>query len=380
MKQATALYLSCVLALPLLSAAARAQGPDGMIRRDTVIPATFDEHLSIVRNHIGDPFTVTVSDNFQPLPRGAKIEGHVADIHQPYENHPGWMDMHFDALVMPDGSRAPIDAVPVALNSHAIRRDRYGRLVADEKKVRSENIVIGGAIGGLLVGALIGKPFEGTFVGAIAGILGAEANRNDTTNNSDVIARPGSKVGVLLQSDLQSPYGVNYQPQDTRGRDWRDGNNPPPPPQQGYNGDADFYRRPYYQGPGDNHSYRGDNRRYDLNARDEVSYDGRSINFPVEQQPYMKGDVLMVPLQYMATVMGLTMDTRPDGRIYVENDDNILRLEQDSKAYRLNGKRGELPAIVENHSGIIYVPVDILAAISARPVYVNGTKLEPIPY
>jgi len=352
------------------------------IHRDAVIPAAFDNELSVTYNRPGDRFTATVFDNRYEVPPTTRFEGHIIDIRLPEGDHRGSMQLHFDSMILPDGNRIPIDAVPVPLDSRGIRRDRLGRMRADEKRLTSDQIFIGSTLGGLFVGSLIGKPFEGTFLGALAGIALSEAARNDPRNQTDLVARRGSPVGILFMSDVRAQFDDHrqYPP-----RDWRDGNMPAPP---GYNPDADFYRpHDYQQGPpppqpdrAPRPDWRNGNppNGYPLNQRDEVAYDRHVINFPVEQQPYRSGDVLMVPLQFMSVQLGLGYDARPEGRIYIENEDNMLRLDQDSKTFRLNGHRGELPAIVENHSGVLYAPIEILATLSARPVYVNGTKVEPI--
>jgi hypothetical protein len=398
-------YFSAFLSAPMLLNIVLANGNGIFVPRDTVVPVTFNDQLSISRNRVGDYFSATAGNDSRDLPSGTRLEGHVADIRPREGDRPAFMDLQFDDMILPDGTRQPLVAVPVPLNSRGVYRDQGGRLRADQRKIHEENIVIGGAVGGLLVGALIGKPFEGTFVGAIAGILGAEAARHDNSNNGDIVANRGTKVGVWFQQDAtpDASYSGNYGNGNQYGYSnngqsgyGRPSDNRPYPDQvgqhnPGYQRNSDgTYQRRYddrtsrrnrrygYYGPSDqNRPYYENDNRY---GQDVISVDGRAYAFPVDQQPYRSGSSLMVPLRFVAEQNGYSVDVRNDRRIYLENDVNMIRLEQDSRSYRLNGNRGTLPANVEYRNGQAYVPIEVLAMISARPVYVNGTRLERTTY
>lgn len=355
-----------LLTSQLLTASAFANDGGYTITRDTVIPVSFNDQLRISRNRAGDRFSANVIDS-RDFPRGTRLDGHVQNIIAKRDNRPAYMDLMFDAVVYPDGTRQNIAAVPVSLDSKGVYRDRDGRLRADTSKIRSENYVLGGFIGGLVVGSLIKKPFEGAFIGAIAGILAGEALKNQ----SDIVADRGTKVGALIQRDFTTRYGdqrydgrrdpYDYDNYGRQGASregdapWRGGRN---------NGDVRYDR---YGNP------IGEEGRW---QRDVISYEGRDLQFDREQPAYRVDDVLMVPVESAARQLGLTVE-RPESSnmIFVQDDTNFLKLEQDSTAYRLNGKRGTLRHNVENKKGVLYVPIEVLAAMKERPVYVNGAKV-----
>src|SRR5947209_13035508 len=126
MKRAT-FVVALSIALPLTALA------DIDLHRDTIVPAAIDNELSITRNQAGDLFTATVVDYNYDVPAGTHFEGHIVNVRPPERDHSrGSMRLHFDSMVLPDGSRVPIDAVPIPLDARGVRRDRAGRLSADE--------------------------------------------------------------------------------------------------------------------------------------------------------------------------------------------------------------------------------------------------------
>jgi hypothetical protein len=346
------LVTSACVASQMFAGSAFAQN-EIYLSRDTVIPIVFNDRLSVRDNHSGDPFSVTIAEEDHDFPQGTRIGGHVADIHGPRGNHPPYMDLRFDEVLYPDGSHRRIDAVPIPLNSKAVHRDRDGRYHADEKKIDNAKYVFGGLIGGLILGDIFGKPFEGAFAGTLAGVLVAASADSDPDNRSDVVARPGDHSGALLKDIYKISDGSNVPAIDPvmgprhHHRTW---DTKP---------DARPTRTPAAQ-----------------KSTDEVKYDEKVLIFPDDAQPYWSGDTLLVPLDFLADKMDLHVSRTDNGLIFVENDDNMLRLEQDSTAYRLNGKHGDLPVKVEVKDGKIFIPIDILATIAARDVYVNGTKLD----
>ena len=296
-----------------------------LVTRDTVVPAVFNDALSMRDNQVGDGFSVSVTDDNGIFPKHSKIEGHVVRMRWATRFRPASMDLKFDDVLYPDGHVREIDAVPVPLDSHGIHRGKDGRMYMNMDQVNPGAYWAAGTVGGLIVGGIFHRPLLGGFLGGFIGAIAAAGARQNPDNYR--VARKGDKIGVFFHADV--PVSVATVP------------NPATAHQDG-----------------------------------EVRLGDHVVEFPTDQHAFWNGDSLMVPLPVMADQMDLTVDQREDGPIYIENEENMLHLEQGSDQYRLNGARGTLHAAVENRDGVTYVPVEILAAISTRNVYVNGTKLQ----
>ncbi len=324
--------IALLAALPALAVAGSIEIP-----RNTVIEVVSDQDLSIKRAHEGDRFSVTVTGE-RDLPRGSKLQGEILRIEPKRGDKPAYMDLEFNALLLPDGSRQRIEALPISLDNKNIERGRDGRMVANSKKVKSEYYVGGGLIGGLIVGALVKKPFEGAFIGTLAGIILSESEKQK--NNQDLVLRKGSKLGALLLQDLS----VDNRDQFNRDDRYRD---------QDRNRDRDNGRGGF-----------------------DLRYDDRALAFEGGATPYMSGQTIMVPLNSTARQLRLQVD-RTDERIFIENDTHVMKLYVGEKAFRLDGaRRGDLTASVEERNGEIFVPLEAFAPLVERPLYANGTEVK----
>ncbi len=311
------------LLLAMVPAMALAGGID--IRRNTVIEVTADQDLNIKRAQEGDRFTATVRDN-RDLPSGSQLVGEVLRVEPKSRDQAGFMDLEFRAIVLPDGTRQTLSAVPINLDNKAISRSRDGRMVADTKRVKSETMVLGGMLGGLILGSLVKKPFEGAFVGILAGILVNEANRK---NADDYVLRKGTRLGALFTDDVS------------------------------LDGNRDRDR--------DRDEERG-------NGGMDIRLGGRSLTFG-NQAPYWEGKTPMVPLDDAARQMDLTVDRR-DNRLFIEDKDNELKLTIGETSYRLNGaQRGDLPTATVERNGVVFVPLFALAMLTRELITVNGSKV-----
>lgn len=195
--------LALSFAVPALAMAERID-----IRRDTVLEVVADHDLSVRNTREGDRFSATVRDD-RDLPRGTQLRGEIVRIQERRGNEPASMDLEFRDLVLPDGTRQSIHALPIALDNRNVRRDREGRMYADSKKVRNEYHVFGGMLGGLVIGALIKKPFEGAFIGTLAGILIGEAERQ-SARKTDYVLQKGTRFGAVVLEDVRFDYRGGY--------------------------------------------------------------------------------------------------------------------------------------------------------------------------
>lgn len=343
------LRFGLLLATLAFAAAANAELID--IPRNTVLEATADQDLSLKNNREGDRVSITVQ-NDRDLPRGTRLWGEIARMEPSHRDRPGYMDVTFGTMELPNGQRVQISAIPVALNAKGITRDRDGRLVADPKKVKPDQAVIGGVVGGLIVGAILKKPFEGAFLGGLAGILIAESQKQEARQSEHLILKKGARLGALLEEDVRTEVDTRY---DRNRRDDRYGN---------------VDERDRRDDTRDRDRYEDRNRRGESM---DIRCGDRAISFTRDRMPYREGREVYVPLS-IARQMDLETDRRGD-RIYVDGAESTLRLELGSRQYRLNGKRGELDSEIVEADGEIYVPLSLLAAISERPVTLNGNRV-----
>lgn len=397
------------------------------LQRDDVIPVVMQTELNFRSTREGDTFRADSTDS-RMLPWGSRLEGVVKRVERKRGDRPGYMDIEFTTIVLPDGRRSGFHGTPIALSSNYVTRDRNGRWEA-KKGVKKETVVIGAAAGGLILGSIIRKPFEGAFIGALAGILIGETDKEHIGDGNIVIPK-GSKVGARLDGDLTLDYNGNwddYGGYDRPGDYDRDGYNSAGYDRYGYdrrgrynerydtqrNGRYDSRDGRYDRSGATRNPARGDygpegydrygtnrsgdyNPRYDTtrddrygdsNRRGTDSYsdrnlsieiDGRTLRFGNDERPFRVDSTVMVPLESTASQLNISVSKdRYSRSITLSNGEDEATVEQDQKGYRLNDRRGTLPAEVEVKSGITFVPIDIFALLQRGSVYINGTRYRP---
>ena len=291
-----------------LAAAMLAGATPLQIRKNDVIPVRFDSQLSTAENHPGDTFTATAKDDGF-FPRGTTFDGHVVHVSHKTDRHPASMDLAFDDVRLPDGTRRDIVGVPIPLTSKYVERDRDGHYVA-RATIRKDTAVGVGALAGFIVGALLHKPFEGTFIGTLAGILVADTAGDDKV----LVINRGSEAGVLFQRNARFDSFSAATPPDRRDT---------PPPSEA--------------------------------ASLNVKIGDRTVQYTPDLAPFNAGPTLMVPIQFTAKQLGLSYD-ESEPSIFAENDTHSLRFEENSSSYRIDGRSETLPASVVQRNGVWYAP------------------------
>jgi len=304
------LALSLLAILPAISPASTVT-----LRRNSVIPVTFEDKLSLTVNKAGDMFTVRVTD-FSPLPAGTELLGKIDKIHPANGNHPGSMDLTFTRILLPDNSRVLLDAAPIPLNNKFIVRGPDGRLFAKDDIRKQQTDVIGGAIGGFVIGSLLHRRVAGTIIGTMVGIVAAENDRK----NSEVIANSGDKVGALINKDVV----------------------------------IDFVDPNLRQG-GNDGPLRGDLSGNVVDRLSNITIRFKKIDllFVGDARPYFIGPTVMVPLESAAKQLGLEVDKRKDRTIYVDGKDAHARLTEYSRQAKMNDDQITLPRTVTEHDGVV---------------------------
>ncbi|BBO22662.1 MAG: hypothetical protein L6Q31_02550 [Fimbriimonadaceae bacterium] len=340
------------------------------VKSGWVVPVRFDSDLSI-KSRQGQRVYAIVEDS-RDLPKGSQLEGEVVRVQPERDGRPGLVDVRFQTIWFPDGSRHKIDAVPVSLRSDRITKDRDGRMVFKQSKPKSERTVFGAILGGALLGSLIDKPFEGAFLGTLAGILIAEGERSA----SEVLVRKGDAYGMLFQRDFKAKFDDRYDPRDNR-YDPRGNRNDPRGDRYDPRDDRYDPRGDRYDPRGDQYDPRGD--RYDPRNGGErtpiqLLIDNRAVSFPQGQQAYDDRGAIMVPIQPLQKQLGFSVQwVRDSRRAYIETDDAILVVEQDQADCRLNGKRERMARPAVFRDDVIYVPLETLKGLTDRNLRIEGT-------
>lgn len=401
-RRSTSLILGAALlaTVPTLAAAGTID-----LRRDEVIPVIVRNELNFKTTESGDKFRADVTDN-RMLPYGTKVEGRVNRVQKKRGSDQGYMDIEFTSLILPDGTRTRISATPISLNSNYVSRGKDGRWEA-KKGYKKETVVLGTTAGGLILGSLIKKPFEGAILGALAGILVAETDK-DHVGDGNIVIPKDTKVGALLDQDVRVSWNGSWDDEDY-GTYGRDGYNTAGYDRYGYDRNGKYNAR-YDQGKDrDSHSRSNDDRGYDRNGYDRDGYDrdgrynsrydqGRnsantdryqqrtddrdiqievdrtSLRFRGNEVPYYRGGMVMVPLRSMADQLDMNLGDERGGGFSLESGRDTFRMEDDSRAYWLNGRKGTLAGEIEVKDGVTYVPIQVFSLLKKNLVYVNGTK------
>jgi|GEM_PF-1195500 len=354
--RSTALAAAVVtLVVPALASTPDNGGPI-FLSRHTVIPVDIENDLTVRQAHEGDRFTAHV-DNDLNLPFHTRLIGRVWRIRTGRSGTVA--DLEFTDVILPDGSRHRLEAVPVSLDDRYVRHMPDGRIVTRDDPNRGAADVVGGAAAGYIIGSTVHRRFTGAIIGAIIGSIAAH---NDRTG--DHLLSKGQLVGALIERDttLDSYPGPGLRPGP--GRD-RDAGRPPVREDDGR--DAPPVEAPPAQGP-----------PAELPHNFTMSFEGKAIRFDETAHPYQDGEAIMVPLQRLANQMKLSVERGHDTVIYVEGPDSSARLELNSPEARLNGRKVQLPGIVIDRDGVLYVPVEVLASMVKGSLTVNGAKIKPL--
>lgn len=352
------------------------------LRRGLVVPVRFEQELSLRQNRPGDRFSAVVERGDRDLPAGTILQGEIVDMDRQRGDRAGFMVLEFNDMLLPDGNRIQIQALPIRMDDKSIRRGPDGRFEAKKKLEDSGKHIIGGMIGGYILGRIMGdRKGSGIVIGALAGILVAEAHRGEAAQ--EIVVRRDTRMGALFERDVQFEfdYRGEYRRDPRDPRDPRD--NYPYPRDDRYPPDRRDDRYPpdrrddrYPPDPRDDR-YPPD--RYDERSSRApiIEFNRRELRFPQDEQPYREGNVWMVPLAATAEQLGFQVDGSDDSRrIYVEDDENVLIFEQGSKTYRLNGRRIEMPVATAVRNNRLFVPIDAFSAAKSGQISINGTRIE----
>jgi len=177
------------------------------IAANTVIPVKLNNKLSSNGSSAGDKFTATVqteNENFYGgIPKGAYIEGHVADVRAKSGSEPGVIELAFDRIRLPNGRSVAIDGTLYSLDDNAVTRNDDGVLVAKSSSSQNNRAVYAGygAGAGLILGALTKQPLEKALLGGLLGYVIGTASPSKS-NPSNITLAKGKEFGVRLNEQV----------------------------------------------------------------------------------------------------------------------------------------------------------------------------------
>jgi hypothetical protein len=169
---------------------------------NTVLEAVLNNKLSSLTSEVGDRFTARLTAPYMGLPTGTLIEGRVDVVRKRNGSTPGVLGIDYDAIKLPDGYRAPINASLIGLDEKSIEHRSDGTIVArrDNQNENLKWVGIGAGAGALIAILTEGNLLTDAIIGAAIGFLYSESQRNATAR--DVTIDAGTRLGVKLDSEL----------------------------------------------------------------------------------------------------------------------------------------------------------------------------------
>ena len=172
----------------------------------TIVPFRLEQTLGSQVSKVGDPFKATLDTqgggDYQGLPAGTTIEGHV-DVAKPKEgSNPGVLGLTFDWVRLPDGQSYRIFGTLAGLEKVDID-PATGRMVARSSSKDDDLKMVGyGAAGGILVSLVTkGNVVNNALLGGALGYLIGQLNPSEK-KPTDVLTTPQMKFGVKLNRDF----------------------------------------------------------------------------------------------------------------------------------------------------------------------------------
>ena len=172
------------------------------LEQDQYFRLRMNQTLSSARSHMGDRFKATVvtpvyASGVAVVPAGSIVEGRVTSaVAARTRGREGQIAVAFDTLILPDGTKHPLDGVLTELQD-----DRRGEVDAENEvsgrssEKRSIGYIGGGTAGGAILGGVIGGA-KGAGIGAVLG-AGAGVAGVMLTKGYEAELRSGTEVGMV---------------------------------------------------------------------------------------------------------------------------------------------------------------------------------------
>jgi type IV secretion system protein VirB10 len=205
---------------PAASPAAPASAQQSNLTGRTVVPAgtqisiRLRETLSSQRNERDDEFRAEVLKGVEvnsvvAIPAGSQIYGTITHVKRAGRiRGRSEMNLRFDEIVLPSGSRFPLEATVVSVEEQAEEevKDEEGTIQGKSTKGKDAR-KIGFTTGiGALIGVLTGGG-SGAKVGAAVGAIGGSAGVL-ATRGRDIVLPSGTELQIKLDQEAAVPTGL----------------------------------------------------------------------------------------------------------------------------------------------------------------------------
>ena len=172
------------------------------LEQDQYFRLRMNQTINSARSRMGDRFKATVTtpvyaSGVEVVPAGSIVEGRVTSAQAARtRGREGQIAVAFDTLVLPDGTKHPLDGVLTE-----IQDDRRGEVDAENEvsgrssEKRSIGYIGGGTAGGAILGGVLGGA-KGAGIGAVLG-AGAGVAGVMLTKGNEAELRSGTEVGMI---------------------------------------------------------------------------------------------------------------------------------------------------------------------------------------
>jgi hypothetical protein len=178
--------------------------PTADLGEGTVIPVVLTSGLRSDTAHKNDTFVAEVRgvdpSNYEGLPNGTLINGHVSHVHASDQYAPGMLGIAFDSLRLPDGTTEEINGSLIALDNQYVV-NTGGRLSAKLHRSASSNMKFLGYGSKLNVVAIVDhnrKIDNWMITEALRTMLGKTPS--DPQRFHNVVLVVGTPIGIRLSS------------------------------------------------------------------------------------------------------------------------------------------------------------------------------------
>ncbi|HMG36897.1 MAG TPA: hypothetical protein VKM94_23390 [Blastocatellia bacterium] len=166
-----------------------------------------NQGLSSEKSRVGERFTGTVmlpvyAGGVEVVPAGSTVEGRITKVTPAQtRGREGRLAVAFDTLVLPDGTKQPVDGVLTDLqDERGGRVDEESQVSGKSSDMRNVGYIGGGAAGGAILGGVVGGGKGagiGAAVGAGAGVAGVMLQKGHEAE-----IRSGAEVGMLTTQPI----------------------------------------------------------------------------------------------------------------------------------------------------------------------------------
>ncbi|MBS1713806.1 MAG: copper amine oxidase N-terminal domain-containing protein [Armatimonadetes bacterium] len=179
---------------------------------NSVIPVTLDEPLNSRTARKGDTFMATVDTtgnaDYNGLPRGTKVIGHVTQVRAMNDKKPGVLALEYDQIVAPNGDKFPIDGSLISLEDKNVEH-KNGRIIAKDRAASNtqQSVIVGAGAGAVFALLTKGNLLTDTLIGGALGYVYDLIQKGDR-RAADVDLKAGTQLGLKVDRDFVARIGT----------------------------------------------------------------------------------------------------------------------------------------------------------------------------